>query len=272
MATEELIKLRQIWYNHSPALFEIVKTLKDKELSILDRINKIRNIRYLYASNILFLKKHFQHLNFYAHNTNLYHSCAYLKEVPVLTYNLKKRKEEPKYKEFNENYEQHIIGYDLFFDFDGKKDFILCHKEASEFKRLLETFKVPYYLLNSSSNGFHFIIPNNYFNQENILENIKLFKIVIDNIKLVWAFETLDETISDIKRLKKVPYSFVSDGTIALPLTDEQFLLFTPELVKCENVIETIEIKNRGLLLRTYDLTEEELKTKVLRFLLEFRE
>jgi hypothetical protein len=63
-----------------------------------------------------------------------------------------------------------------------------------------------------------------------------------------------------------VPYSF-DTGNIALPLDDTQFQNFNPEMVKMENVLKQVKIKNRGLLLRTHNLSKEELIENVNHFL-----
>ena len=138
-------------------------------------------------------------------------------------------------------------------------------------KNILDGFKVPYWVMNSSFKGFHIHIPQEFmpkFNQDT-LRNIGE---VLYNIKGIEDFQTLDISIGDNKRLCKVCYSPVSDGSICLPLIDEQIDNFKLDIVKISNVLRTCIIKNRGLLLRTHNLSEEELKKNVLCFLKEYSE
>jgi hypothetical protein len=138
-------------------------------------------------------------------------------------------------------------------------------------KTIFEEYQVPYYLLNSSSTGFHFIIPHEYFNEENVLKNIDTFRDIIFNLKGIYSFQTLDTSITDLKRIKKVPYGVVSDQTISLPLNDDQFNRFSQDKVKIDYVLKNIFIKNRGLLLRHYGLSKLELQKNVSNFIKEFK-
>jgi hypothetical protein len=104
-----------------------------------------------------------------------------------------------------------------------------------------------------------------------IYDLIGLIRNVIYNIKGVYDFSTLDVSITDLKRVCKCPYSYVCDSSIALPLSDEQFLNFTPEMVKMNEVLRIIRIKNRGLLVRNLERGEIQLKASVLRFLNDFK-
>lgn len=267
---EKFLSERKAYYSNTFVLMEIVKCLKNKELAFLDKDGK-KNIRYLYASKIDYLKMHFEKLGFYDYRVNLYCSVANLSHIPIITYNLKTRRESVKYKEINDNYAKYVLSFDLFFDFDGKEDFKLCHKEAGEFKKILEEMKVPYYLLNSSKKGFHFIIPAIYFDNKQPLKNIEIFREVIYNIKGIYDFKCLDDSISDIKRIRKLPYSVVSDGSIALPLIDGMFENFKESSVIIENVLKYIKLKERGLLTRTYGLSEPQLKLNTAKFCKEFQ-
>ena len=95
---EKLLEARKEYYSNTFVLMEIVKCLKNKELAFLDRDEGKKNIRYLYASKIDLLKKHFEALGFYSHNVNMYCSCSNLSFIPMMTYNLKSRRETDEYK------------------------------------------------------------------------------------------------------------------------------------------------------------------------------
>lgn len=271
MNEEELLKIRKAYYNNTFVQFEIVKCLQNKEFAVLEkRKDSPKKLRYFFAKRVQFLKMHFEHLDLFNYNANFYHSASYLKDIPKTNYNLRKRTKEEEYIKFDKEYSSHVIGYDFFIDFDGKNDFPSCYSEAKEFKNIFDNLKVPYYMLNSSSNGFHFIIPDQYFSIEPV-KRVSIIQEVVSNMKGIHSFSCLDETIVDIKRIKKLPYSFVDDGTIALPLTDEQFNTFSKEMVMSENVLKKVTIKNRGLLTRTHGLSEEQLKKNVTNFIKEYQ-
>jgi hypothetical protein len=265
---------KKIWYGRIFVLMEIVKSLRNRELSFIAKKDDvgIRRIRYLMAHSIDFLKKHLEAIRFENSLANMYQSVAVLKDIPVFSYNFRKRTEEANYIKFNEEYEDHVTGYDLFLDFDGKENFKECHREAQEMKKIFDEYKIPYWLMNSSSNGFHFHIPAEYMPQKKIRETLINLNNVLKNIKAIYDLKSLDETVVDMKRICKVPYSFVRDGTVCLPLDDIQFKSFRVENVKSNTVLRNIIIKNRGLLLRKHNLSEEELKKNTKIFLNEFNE
>lgn len=267
-----LLEKKKDYYSKTFIQLEIVKCLYKRELAVLtknDDEDRLK-IRYLIAYTVEYLLKHFDRIEFDKYLANLYMSNAILSEIPVFSYNFKVRRLEDKYKEFRDNFSNYVVGYDLFIDFDGKEDFNKCYQESKEFKKILEDYKVPYYLLNSSSNGFHFKIPFEYLSFFPVLELIEQLKTVVDNIIGIHEFTTLDDSIVDIKRICKIPYSFVVDGTIALPLTDEQFNNFNPEMVFVDNVLKNVSIKNRGLLLRNYELDNKTLKENTKKFIFDY--
>jgi len=270
---KEILRQKNFYYNQTYVLFEIVKILKKRELSFIAKGEEtgIRKARYFVAHSVDFLKKHFEIINFDKSLINMYQSVAQIKDIPVFSYNFRIRAKEEKYKKFNEEYENHVIGYDLFLDFDGKENFEKCHKETQEMKKIFDEYKIPYWVMNSSSKGFHFHIPAEYMPNYPIGELIKTIAKIINNIKGIYSLESIDTSIADLKRLCKVPYSFVNDATICFPLTDMQLKDFTPDMVTMENILRNVTLKNRGLLIRTHNLSDEQLKENVLKFIEEFK-
>lgn len=267
---EKFLSDRKAYYQNTFVLMEIVKCLKNRECAWIDRDGK-KNIRYLYASKVDFLKIHFDKLDFYNYRVNMYCSVATLSHIPIITYNLKTRRLTPEYKDVNENYAKFVTSYEIFFDFDLKEDFESGFKEAKEFKKILDEMKVPYLLHNSSKRGFHFIIPNEFCNNKDPLKNVDIFRDVIYNIKGIYDFKFLDSSVTDLKRIRKLQYSVVSDGSICLPLNDKEFEYFTPQDVEIKNVLQNIKIKNRGLLLRDFGLDKIQLQKNVEKFIKEYR-
>lgn len=267
-----ILKEREFWYSQTYILFEICKCLHHRELCFLSQKEEAvkHPVRYLLAFSINYLKKHFERFDFFKSLINMYHSCAILKDVPVFSYNLKERRNADEYKEFNDNYDKYVTSYDFFMDIDGKEDFNLAFKEAKEIKNILEEYQVPFFCLNSSFTGFHFVIPANYLPTMEINELLKIIEKVMQNIKGIYDFKTLDTSIVDLKRVRKAEYSYVCDGSIALPLNDSQFENFKQSDVTMTNVLRTIMIKNRGLLIRTWELSFPELQANVLKFIKDF--
>jgi hypothetical protein len=261
---------REQYYSFIPALFEILKALKDKELAFLSikGYEPKKAFRYMWSNNLDYLKSHMKWVSFLKFPLNIYSSVATMKHnVPVFTYNLKERKNQEKYKDFNENFKDYINGYSLFFDFDGKEDFEKCYADAKRFKEILDDYKVPYYVNPSSFKGIHFTIPSEFMPQQDINKTLYELNIIIRVIKKLYAFETLDEMVIDAKRLKKLPYSMSCDGCICLPMSDKMFNNLLNEKLDYINVISRIKLKERGLLIRTHDCQSEQLKQNVIKFL-----
>ena len=124
--------------------------------------------------------------------------------------------------------------------------------------------------LNSSYNGFHIHIPAKYMPKREIYELIGMINNAVYNLKGIYEINSIDTSIFDIKRVCKIPYSYECSGAIVIPLSDTQLKNYSPERVKCENVLKNVMIKNRGLLIRNLELGEEQLKANVKKFISEF--
>ena len=267
---EQILRERIFWYSQTYITLELVKCLKNRELCFLTlkTEEKKKAVRYLLGFNLDYFKKHFNWFNVDKSLINIYHSVALLKpEVPVFSYDLKVRSRDEKYKEFNENYSNYVEKYNFFLDIDGKTDFKLALKEAKEIKKIFDEFKIPYYVLNSSFWGFHFVIPSEYMPDLDIFKLLETLNELLYNFIGIHDFKMVDETIVDLKRVQKCAYSYSCDGSIVLPLSDDQLKNFKQEDVVMQTVLKDIRIKERGLLLRTHGLNEEELKKNVLKFI-----
>ena len=197
---------REQYYSNTFVLFEILRALKDKELAFLSvkGYEPKKAFRYMWSNNLDYLKSHMKWVSFFKFPLNIYSSVATMKHnVPVFTYNLKERKNQEQYQDFNENFKDYINGYMCFFDFDGKEDFGKCYEDAKRFKQILDDYKLPYYVNPSSFKGIHFTIPSEFMPQQDINKTLYELNIIIRVIKKLYAFETLDEMVIDAKRLKK---------------------------------------------------------------------
>jgi hypothetical protein len=272
LTREQILAERKYYYSKIYVQFELIKCLKNRELCFLSLKSeeKKKAVRYLIGWSLEYFKKHIDWFNFFESLINVYHSVAVLKDVPVFSYDLATRKKEPKYIEFDKNYANYVTGYDFFWDIDGKENFELCHQEAKELKKIFDEYSLPYYIINSSKKGFHFVIPAEYMPKLEIHKLLETLNEIVYNMVGIYDFKTIDKSIIDLKRVKKVPYGFSCDNSICLPLSDAQFENFKAENVEMKQVLKDIFIKERGLLTRTYGLDEQTLKENVSKFLKEF--
>lgn len=274
---EQILEERKKWYSQVAVKFELVKQLKSgeftKELTILDdkSLEKRRHTRYLYATSVAYLEKHFERFEVLKILRNLYHSVANLKNMPIFSYNLVERRHTPEYEAFNKSYQDYVRSYDFFMDFDGKENFEKCYQELLKTKKIFDDYKLPYYIVSSSFTGFHLCIEAKYLPPFDLKTSLEQINNVVYNLKGIYELECLDLSVGDIKRVKKLPYSAVCDGSVCLPLDDVQVSNFKPDMIEINNVLKTIQIKNRGLLVRTWGLNEEQLlKNNMVKFLRDF--
>ena len=258
-------------------LFEIVKVTAGRELSFLGVGNQIRCIK---AHSISFLKSNLNWSGFYRLSLNMYYSLARLNGMPMFSFDMNRRKEQ--YKEFNEKFNDYVVGYDLGLDFDEnciydrdskhrwcdklgisiagkytntcpkcphyKSNYSTLYEEASILKEYFDKFKVPYGVRMSGS-GIHFTVNHEYLPKD--VDGVKFCNQFCEGLKTIFNFTTLDQSIYDWRRIWKVPYSIdIKTGNVCLPLSDWQFehLSQDAEFLKPEKVL--ITVKNRGLLER----------------------
>jgi len=268
---EQIQKSYEKYLNQLDVKMEMVKHIQTHELSLINRKEGLY-IRYLIGNTLDSLEHQIYKFNILKRPRNFYISCAFHSKLPVLSDNLRTRKETPEYQNFNDNYIDSVVNYTMFFDFDGRNgaDF---YNDTVIVKELLESYKVPFYILPSSFSGIHIVIPSLYLPQKPIMELINdIGNKILPNIKAVYDLKSLDCDIIDLKKLRKLEYSPIVDGSVCLPLSDEEFKNFNKDMIKIENVLEKINLKDRGLFLRQYNLSTEQLKANVEAFWKDFLE
>lgn len=254
METEnkEKEQLRREWYNSEPVMFEIVKNLVGKETMFIGDF-AIRNIK---AHMIKFLVSNMNRYHFYSGKMNLYNSLSSYFNMPMFSYNREERRRQQ--TGFNQNFKTYMTGYDFLFDIDCEGNPQFSYATAYQIKEIFDKYKIKYYLLFSAgkNNGFHIRIayedlPVTYKTM-GWDELCKLFKKFAYNFKMINDFEFIDDSIFDLRRISKCPYSCVYPHyLIALPLSDEQFNNFDiGKMTVGYWLRRTDEIKNRGLLKR----------------------
>ena len=236
-------------------------------------------LRYAQCYNSEKLDLHFKSLSFInSPFTNIYYSLAHLNFIPKTSINLVERTKLTDYVDFNEQYSDYVKGYDILFDFDlneseGIDTLEKVHSQAKAFKEILEDKKIPYSLKFSGSKGFHIMIPFEMidFGIMDYMAFIEKALKFVSNIHWAYDLKAIDLSVTDIKQLCKVPYSLDLDK-IALPLTDEQFKHFNPNLVSFDSIVnkKQVTLYNRGNLIRSYQLMPEQLAQNFKKFFDEY--
>jgi hypothetical protein len=266
---QRLISLRERWYNNPAIQYLITRPLSyNSELKLKREMAMLTKrdcsppiyLRYaqVYGSNDFQWYAKGVRLN-KAIFTNVCYGTAIVNYLPKTTLFLPERKEQEEYKQFDEHFSDYVVGYDIFFDVDNT-DLNEAYKDAKKLKNLLEDYKVPFSCRFSGGKGLHFIIPFEYVDWK--IKDINLFvkqiKELIYNISGIDEIPSIDNSITDIKRLCKIPYTIAYDK-VCLPLTDKQFDNFDVKQMEIENVLKNVELYNRGLLVKDYGLSKEEL-------------
>lgn len=256
--TEKLMIDRMKWYNNVAVQFEIVKALRGRETSFINPLNIEDGypIRCMKIHNVAYWRSNCKAFHFFERPYNLYHSISHLEGMPMFPFHPMKRLEQQ--REFNKEFKQYMVGYDLPLDFDVKdkekvkdavKEIIILKEE------LLDDFKVPY-TIKCSGSGFHVEIPSSALDPvTNVpMEKVKIASKVAESIKLFLSSSFLDLSIYDERRVWKTPYSIdCKTGNVALPLDDDQLYNFTYDLLKPWKVIKNNLLRGRGSIPRNED-------------------
>jgi len=244
---------REEYYKQRKVLFEIVKQNSYRETAFLQKMSheKYQNfsVRLINAWNIELMLKNFERFDFFKLPLNLYHSLARYLFVLMASFEPTERKAD--YAKWAQEWKQQFKGMDFAFDIDNE-NLTCAWEDAKKIKQFFDERSVPYTIAFSGSKGFHLEIP-----QENILdikepdEWLLAYQTLVSLIKKKLKVKSLDDTITDMKRIFKTKYSWdVKSGLICLPLNDTQFEEFNTDMAKPENVLALPNLGFRGLLLR----------------------
>ena len=277
---------RQQWYDTRFIKLEIIKSLIHRETVFLpfyqDEIDgKIKAkppVRNLNASYDKMLDRHFQEFDFFNQKMNLYASLVTWKDFPTFNYNWRIRSQEQDI--WNKKFDDYIIALDWFIETDSDTLYPAI-EDGKRIKKMLDEYKIKYCVSYSGSKGLHFIIPYEDISflpvkifdrdMESEISNFKkylprfpvkisdlnkiadlvlLLKVMSIRLKRIYALDTLDDSVSDIRRIRKTPYSWdVKSDKICLPLTDEQLDNFDKNKMSADEVIK-IRLFKRGQLWR----------------------
>lgn len=272
----EWAKARIWWYSQTYILLEMVKLLQHRELVILEKPNssiinrRPKTIRCCCGYTIDLIKSNFNSFRVLDYPfVNLYYSVMLLDKMPLFSFSPSVRSQ--KYVEWtNGGYQQHWIGYDFCLDLDG--DTIEeARTDLIKIKKLYDEYKIPHSVRFSGSRGFHICVESRWLPQLPEGKIVPFLGELATMMKEIDNIPSLDDTIFDSRRVLKLPYSF-DRGNIVLPLDDYQIEHFTLQMVSPENVLKSIRIKDRGILERHSDQSEEQARESFLKFAKNFIE
>ena len=255
MDEKALEQLRANWYASEPVLYEIIKCLKDRETTFIGNF-VMRNIK---AHAIRYLQSNMNRYHFLKDKMNLYNSLSMFYGMPMFSYNINERKKQQ--LEWNQGFTKSMIGYDFLFDIDCDFNPMFSYATTFKVKEIFDQYKIIYYLLFSAgkNNGFHIRVSYEDFPEwmkkmdwNKLCDMIKKFAY---RFKAINGLEFIDDSIFDLRRVAKCPYSCVYPHfRIALPLSDEQFNKFDLAKTTVQYWIKNVEqVRNRGLLKREGD-------------------
>lgn len=274
------MKVINEYYDFLPVQFEIVKNTQKRELSFL----KGADVRALNLYRVDELKNVLKLVNYNTKKPNMYISLAKIRYLPQFTYNPRTRSNFTS-EWFRGDFFNQVYEYDLFLDFDAKEDeegLDEVYQELKEFKTWLDEYKLPYYIIFSGNRGFQVIIPFEFLPKGlsfKVLENgrgekdsvYEFCKNFLERAKEVFALKHLDLAHAGVpNKLRKCPYSLVGDN-VAFPLSDYDFDNFKVDNMKCDYILKTCHIKNRGLYLREHKIDKLALANNLNNFTMEFK-
>ncbi len=277
-----IITNREEYYSQAYVQFELIRQLKYKYLSAIKKVNG-KNVltRYSLGYNLDLLIDSLRRLGALTDTSvKLYFDLTGFKNkegnLPLFNYDREIRKEDR--DNFNKNYQDYMFSYDFAIDIDAESPSV-AHRDTQKIKNLFDRYKLPISLKFSGGRGFHFLIEDKWFDgrikaKNKVLLCQKLSKVIMNvcGLKSITEGGTFDDTIYDDRRIFKLNYSLQNkNGTeyVCLPLDDYQFENWKLEDMELENVMRKVKLFKRGLLTRTYGLTDRQLRNNLRKFIKE---
>lgn len=243
------------FYKDKRVLFEIVKSLGNREMVLNERI------RWLYSSKIDNLLKNFyfyQILEFRGKNIrgtdvigmSMYKGLSQYDYRQAPPFDPIQKKEWQAKWSGNEEFLKHIIGYDFGLDLDGDT-FEDAYEDAKKVIDLLNRFKVRYSVWCSGKKGFHIIIPYEEF--KDIVEpfdvdfTISFCRALMIDLSKKLKLDKPDPVIYSATRFLKCPYTLdARNQHVILPLNNDEFSDFPNNPEKYMSIEYCLSIKNLG--------------------------
>lgn len=259
------------WYNNPAIKFEIIKSLFNRELAVINRTNKDSKvtIRMLKCHNVQhydFLQKFVIKQEYNNQLFNYYYSLAkYRDGIPKQNWHLQERNNQ----QWTKEHFKLMVSYDFLLDIDGNfEEMDYAYDSAKSIKNFLDSKKIPYELRFSGC-GFHFIIPhrflpqdlsmNPYYNGDNLYKYCaRIAKFFYNDFS-----DLVDVNIYDSRRICKIPYSLScypddDKAYLCFPMhSDHQFEAFYLHFLDYQ-IINPEIIKKRGTYLFNAPIFGEE--------------
>lgn len=237
-----------MWYEKTFIKFELIKNLQHKYLSYMFiENNKSILRRYFFGYNLIMFDEAIKKIG-NPITKRFYSDLATWNNMMPFSWDVQKRKEQKDVWESKKEIE--IIGFDFAMDFDAnnKAQWKDAYKDAKKIYNLFSKNKIPFSITWSGQRGFHIKIENKYMPSGKAILKPTKYKKFASILKAKHNLKTLDEGIYHIDRILKLPYSIDSKtNLVVLPLDDNQFTNFQPEICEPNNVLQKIVIKNRGM-------------------------
>ncbi len=255
----EILNKRQRYYKKPIIMFNLLESMRNKEVIFMDRKDNSKVVRCLFIRNTSMLDYFFNEFHFFEKDYNIYVSCADYRHIPVFTLNLYERSGQTR-KWFQEQSRNEIIKYDILLDFDSNiKDFIDMKEEVITILLFIIDHELNFNVYPSGDN-YQIVIKNNIY-------NFKEVGIIIENIK-----EMFNTTFLDLKgagvhnKIRKCEYSLVKDK-VCLPIRTLGDLIKTNyNNFDCNIIMRNVRLKNRGLCLSQLPFISDDKNTKLKRF------
>ena len=224
------------YYSNQTVLNKMLPYLQNREVAFLQKIGTGYSFRNIKVTNAIHLKTHHVHFQIDKYPYKIYNSTAILKEMPVFSYNIPKRKEQS--QEFHENFMNYIYSYDMVLDIDNNGDFKQCHEQTQRIIDCLEEEKICYYIKFSGS-GFNLVIPHQHLGLAKQTEMQERFLKIAQAIQEIVDASLLDTTIYLMREVTKSLFSLdTTNDTVCMPLTKKEFQNFTHEIVEPQRMFE----------------------------------
>lgn len=236
---KELSNKKKLWYSNNYVIENLLNSLKFKEVTLKSHLFDEYCIRGLNIRNFDFLNYVFKFYNFFERDYNIYISNADFNFIPFFNMNLKKRSFYTS-QWFQFQAETHIISYDILLDFDSKGNHIEMKSEVYKTLKLLNKFKIVYYII-PSGNNFQIVIKNYFLTFDDV-------KTITQLIKDILKLKYLDLSgCGNPFKIMKCPFSWV-DEIVCIPLRKKEIDSFMNwnyrKLFDSNNVLKTFDLKN----------------------------
>ena len=279
---------RKSYYQQPYVLYLLIEQLKHRYLSVRKENPKKKGSyilsRYYQGYSIHILNESLRRNNVLNDTSaKLYFDLSTFQydngNTPLFNFNKKKREEDK--ERFNELYSKYMKSFDFAIDLDSDKDIMDAWRDAKKIKKLFDDYKLPFSIKFSGGRGFHFLIEDKFFNpkikpQNKVILCGRMASVIAGSCGINKHNEggTFDDSIYDDRRIFKLSYSLnYKDGKefVCLPLSDEQFENFSLNKMELPNVMGEVKFFKRGMLTRTHNLSEKELKNNIAKFLKEMK-